>query len=135
MAWLDLANAYGSVHHSLIQFSLKHYHAPPQLTSIVGSLYCGLSATVLTQDWSTPTFPLQVGVYQGDPFSVVVFNSVINTLMDTLRPDLSLATIYITLPTALTPSNMQMIPAWWPTAQLHVSIYYRLLNCGWSGLK
>ncbi len=27
VAWLDLANAYGSVHHSLIQFSLKHYHA------------------------------------------------------------------------------------------------------------
>ena len=25
--WLDLANAYGSVHHSLIQFSLQHYHA------------------------------------------------------------------------------------------------------------
>ncbi len=31
LAWLDLANANGSVHHSLIQFSLKHYHAPDQL--------------------------------------------------------------------------------------------------------
>ena len=25
--WLDLANAYGSVHHGLINFSLNHYHA------------------------------------------------------------------------------------------------------------
>ena len=49
------------------------------------SLYCSLSATVLTQDWSTPTSPLEVGVYQGEPFSVVVFNSVINTLLDTLK--------------------------------------------------
>ena len=29
MAWLDIANAYGSVHHSLIQFALRRYHAPP----------------------------------------------------------------------------------------------------------
>ena len=28
VCWLDLANAYGSVHHSLIQFSVQHYHAP-----------------------------------------------------------------------------------------------------------
>ena len=30
IAWLDIANAYGSVHHSLIDFSLSHYHAPPE---------------------------------------------------------------------------------------------------------
>ena len=29
VCWLDLANAYGSVHHDLIDFSLKYYHAPP----------------------------------------------------------------------------------------------------------
>ena len=27
VCWLDLANAYSSVHHSLIQFSIQHYHA------------------------------------------------------------------------------------------------------------
>ena len=30
VTWLDIANAYGSVHHSLIQFALQHYHAPPR---------------------------------------------------------------------------------------------------------
>ena len=30
VCWLDLENAYGSVHHSLIQFSIQHYHAPAQ---------------------------------------------------------------------------------------------------------
>ena len=29
VCWLDLANTYGSVHHSLIDFSLRHYHASP----------------------------------------------------------------------------------------------------------
>ena len=35
ICWLDLANAYGSVHHSLIQFSLRHYHAPPQFLNVL----------------------------------------------------------------------------------------------------
>ena len=39
ICWLDLANAYGSVHHSLIQFSLRHYHAPPPVSEYpAGSL-------------------------------------------------------------------------------------------------
>lgn len=29
VCWLDLANAYSSVHHQLDDFSLRHYHAPP----------------------------------------------------------------------------------------------------------
>ena len=32
VCWVDLANACGSVHHSLIQHSLGHYHAPSKLT-------------------------------------------------------------------------------------------------------
>ena len=93
VAWLDLANAYGSVHHSLIQFSLKHYHAPPEFCSILRSLYSGLTASILTNDWQTSEILLEVGVYQGDPLSVAIFNMVINTLADTLmtRSDLGYA--------------------------------------------
>ena len=44
----------------------------------------------MTNDWSTATIPLELGVYQGDPLSVVIFNTVINTMVHTLqtRPDL-----------------------------------------------
>ena len=85
VCWLDLANAYGSVHHSLINFSLKCYHAPPVFHSIVQSLYKDLSASIITKDWSTPAISLEIGVYQGDPLSVVIFNTVINTLVDSLK--------------------------------------------------
>ena len=61
ICWLDLANAYGSVHHSLIQFSLRYYQAPPQFLQ---SLYSGLNAKA---DWETPLLSLEKGVYQGDP--------------------------------------------------------------------
>ena len=46
VAWLDIANAYGSVHHSLIQFSLSHYYAPPEFCRLLQSWYTGLSATI-----------------------------------------------------------------------------------------
>ena len=85
VAWLDIANAYGSVHHSLIQFSLSHYHAPPEFCRLLQSWYTGLSATISSEEWSTDPVPLQLGVYQGDPLSVVIFLTVINTLSDTLR--------------------------------------------------
>ena len=45
VCWLDLANAYGSVHHSLIDYALKHYHAPPCFRRVVSHLYTDLKAT------------------------------------------------------------------------------------------
>ena len=90
VCWLYLANAYGSVNHSLIQFSLAHYHAPPQFLSILEALYSSLHAKVFTADWDTPLIPLQKGVYQGDPLSVVVFNTVMNTLVDSLTTRIDL---------------------------------------------
>ena len=50
IAWLDIASAYGSVHHALIQFAMAHYHAPPEFHILLQSWYRGLSATVSTQD-------------------------------------------------------------------------------------
>ena len=38
------ANAYGSVHHLLIDFSLHHYHAPKDLWLMVQALYRNPSA-------------------------------------------------------------------------------------------
>jgi hypothetical protein len=54
------------------------------------ALYSGLNAKVITAEMETPVISLQKGVYQGDPLSVVIFNTVMNTLLDTisLRIDL-----------------------------------------------
>lgn len=83
VAWLDIANAYGSVHHSLIQFSLQHYHAPQEFCTLIQSMYTGLSATISTDEWCMAPVPLEIGVYQGDSLSVAIL-TVINTLSDTL---------------------------------------------------
>ena len=102
VAWLDIANTYGSVHHALIQFSMAHYHAPPEFCRLLQSWYSGLSATVSTEGWVTPPFPLEIGVYQGDPLSVVIFLTVMNTLSDTLKTRGDLG---YTIPSSTTPTN------------------------------
>ena len=84
VCWLDLANAFGSVHHNLIRFSFQHYHAPPEMVDMVSSLYEDLIGVVSTKSWQTAPIHLQIGVFQGDPLSVLVFNTVMNTLVDTI---------------------------------------------------
>ena len=86
VCWLDLANAYGSVPHGLIQFALGHYNVPLHVINIISSLYSGLSATITSNKWATSFVPLQTGVYQGDPLSVVIFNTIMCTLIDALKP-------------------------------------------------
>ena len=87
VCWLDLANAYGSVHHQLINFCLHHYHAPKPFLDTITCMYSNLSATVTSKSWSTRSIPLKVGVYQGDPLSVIIFNTVMATLADALKAD------------------------------------------------
>ena len=85
VCWLDIANAYGSVHHNLIVHALHHYHLPAHFIRIVSSLYSNLCAVVSTHQWISNPFHLQIGVYQGDPLSAAIFNVVINLLLDTIQ--------------------------------------------------
>ena len=85
VCWLDLTNAYGSVHHDLITFSLKHYGISDQFIAMAVNLYRGLSASIHTPSYSTPNIPINKGVFQGDPLSVIIFNTVMNTYIDTIN--------------------------------------------------
>ena len=53
-------------------------------TNMVSNLYTGLLGIFSTSQWTTSPIPLLKGVYQGDPLSVVIFNNVMNTLVDTI---------------------------------------------------
>ena len=83
-----LLKSVSTVPHSSMQFALKQHHAPPQFCQVLQALYSRPSAKVITTDWTTPLMPLQIGVYQGDPLSVVIFNQ--RLLVDTLQTHLDL---------------------------------------------
>jgi len=39
VTWIDLANAYGSVRHNLIQFALNWYHVPLVIQELIFDYY------------------------------------------------------------------------------------------------
>ena len=46
VSWLDLANAYGSVRHNLIQFALDWYHVPKLIQDLIFDYYEKLMAKI-----------------------------------------------------------------------------------------
>ena len=53
ITWLDLANAYGSIRHNLIQFALNWYHIPKEIQEMIYDYYEKLCAMIATNNWST----------------------------------------------------------------------------------
>ena len=85
VVWVDLMNAYGRVPHNLILFALEHYKFPKWLQDYIFKYYDELIVRVVTKDWKSNWFFYQMGLFQGDPLSVVLFLIVFNLLLDLLK--------------------------------------------------
>ena len=77
VAWLDLADAYGSVAHNLIQYTLEWHHVPTNTRD-----YDELFVRIRTKQWKSEWFMYQIGLFQGCPLSAVLFLIVFNLLLD-----------------------------------------------------
>ncbi len=86
VAWIDLANAYGSVRHNLIQFALNWYHVPDNIQKLIFDYYDKLMAKIQTSDWSTGFFLFDIGLFQGCVLSTILFDAVFQLLLDLLKP-------------------------------------------------
>ena len=82
VTWVDLRNAFGSVRHSLIRFALKWYKVPEEIVTLIMNYYDGLAARVVADDWQTPWFAYEIGVFQGCTMSTILFNMVFNLLCE-----------------------------------------------------
>jgi Reverse transcriptase (RNA-dependent DNA polymerase) len=86
VTWIDLANAYGSVRHNLIQFALNWYHVPKIVQQLIFDYYEKLVAKVITKNWSTEFFTFDIGLFQGCVLSTILFDCVFQLLLDFLKP-------------------------------------------------
>ena len=84
ISWIDLANVFGSVHHSMILPTLEWYHVPLHFAKIVYLYYEGLVASVMVGPHQTKWFRFQIGVFQGCTLSAILFNAAFNTAFDKL---------------------------------------------------
>ena len=85
VCWLDLANAYGSISHNLVQFAAEWYHIPETIREIIYLYYDNLSVSVSLENWTSPPIQYERGLFQGCPLSVVLFLMVFQLALDALE--------------------------------------------------
>ena len=84
---LGLKNAFGEVHHNLIQEVLAYHHIPAKTKALISRLYTGFHTSVITDDFLTPAIPVRRGVLQGDCLSPLLFNMCFNTFIQFIRQE------------------------------------------------
>ncbi|XP_066271644.1 uncharacterized protein [Branchiostoma lanceolatum] len=82
VVWLDLANAYGSIPHALIQVALDHYHVPAGVKGMISSYFGGVQLRFRTADFTTQWQSLEKGIVTGCTISPILFIMGMNLLID-----------------------------------------------------
>lgn len=84
--WLDLANAYGSIPHKLVQTTMTKHHVPHHIADLILDYYnhfrMRVSAGGVTSDWHK----LEVGI-TGCTISVILFAVAMNMIVKSAEPE------------------------------------------------
>ena len=78
---LDLKNAFGEVHHNLIQEVLQYHHIPLHIQTIIGNLYSNFRTSIVIKSFRTPFIKVGRGTLQGDCPSSLTFNLCFNNFI------------------------------------------------------
>lgn len=79
--WLDLANAYGSMPHKLVQLTLEKYHVPAKTRHLLEEYFNRLELRFSIGDYTTSWQRLEVGIVTGCTISVILFAAAMNLLV------------------------------------------------------
>uniref|UniRef100_A0A3B1JAJ2 Reverse transcriptase domain-containing protein n=1 Tax=Astyanax mexicanus TaxID=7994 RepID=A0A3B1JAJ2_ASTMX len=79
--WLDLANAYGSIPHKLVQTTLERHHVPGQVAELIMNYYDQFSMRVSTGSITSEWHRVEVGIITGCTISVILFVLAMNMLV------------------------------------------------------
>ena len=73
ITWLDVANAYGSIPHSLIQTALQRAHVPEDMCNLVKDYYSTARIRFTTNKFTTEWQQVEKGIITGCTLSVILF--------------------------------------------------------------
>ena len=79
--FLDLANAFGSVPHSLIWTAFDFFHVPKSITDLVRNYFQDLQFCITTAEYSTSWQLLEVGIMAGCTISPLAFTMAMEVII------------------------------------------------------
>ena len=85
---IDVSKAFDSVSHHSIQRALRRQGIEEDMIRYIVASYKGTSTTIHCNDVAIDNVNILRGVKQGDPMSPVIFNSIIDELLDSLPHEL-----------------------------------------------
>ena len=85
VTWLDIANAYGSIPHSLIQLALRRAHVPEEFCQLVESYYANMNIRFTTKQFTTEWQRVEKGILTGCTLSVILFALTMTMLVMSVR--------------------------------------------------
>ena len=83
--WLDIANAYGSMAHVLINTALERAHVPQDVQEIVRSYYGKVEIRFTTKDFTTIWQQVEKGIVTGCTLSVILFALAMTMLLSSTK--------------------------------------------------
>ena len=85
VTWLDIANAYGSIPHSLIQVALQRAHVPEDVCKLIDSYYSDVKIRFTTNSFTTEWQRVEKGIITGCTLSVVLFTMAMTMLIMSVK--------------------------------------------------
>ena len=82
--WLDLANAFGSVPHCLIEFVLTRYAVHPDWIKLIMLYYRGMWGRISTSKNKSRWVKMECGIFAGCTVSGIVFLAAFNIFLEYL---------------------------------------------------
>lgn len=79
--WLDLANAYGSIPHKLVEEALNRHHIPGKFRDLILDYYNSFSLRVSAGYTTSEWHKLEKGIITGCTISVILFALAMNMLV------------------------------------------------------
>ena len=87
VSWIDLRNAFGSVGHNLIDYTLEWYHWPESIRKAIHDYYAELYVRVQTKQYNTEWIRIEKGIFQGDTLADILFNSPWNICLNLIKKE------------------------------------------------
>lgn len=87
LIWLDLANAYGSMPHRIVELTLKTYHVPEDFCKMIKDYFDTFRIRFSVGDCETDWQRLERGIVTGCTLSVILFGGSMNMVIKSVEKE------------------------------------------------